>query len=140
MTSLCNKLDQKPAVKPVPKSGSKTSSKPVDPSQNPSSSCPQLTVEEPTSTTSSNEDDNFRDQVNNQFCLWLFIFHFLCSSVPRFVTLYLCMLICTYVLLLCTNVCSSVPRFVTLYLCMLICTYVLLLCTNVCYSVTMYAT
>ena len=38
----------------------------ADPSQNPSSSCPQLTVEEPTSTTSSVDDENGKasDQVS----------------------------------------------------------------------------
>ena len=38
----------------------------ADPSQNPSSSCPQLTVEEPTSTTSSIDDENGKasDQVS----------------------------------------------------------------------------
>ena len=45
------------------KSVSKPGKKLVDPSQNPSSSCPQLTIEEPTSTTSSNEEDDSRDQV-----------------------------------------------------------------------------
>ena len=48
---------------PVQKPYSKSVGKLVDPSHNPSSSCPQLTIEEPTSTTSSNEEENGKDQV-----------------------------------------------------------------------------
>ena len=55
MKSLGSKVDQRP----VAKSGKKQ----VDSSQNPSSSCPQLTIEEPTSTTSSIEEEDTRDQV-----------------------------------------------------------------------------
>jgi len=62
----------------------------VDHSQNPSSSCPQLTVEEPTSTTSSIDDENGKasDQVSisptfyeQLFCTKLFCSAFLYVQV-----------------------------------------------------------
>jgi hypothetical protein len=42
----------------------KSGPKPVDPAPNASSSCPQLTIDEPTSPTSSDEDESGKEQVN----------------------------------------------------------------------------